>query len=70
MIKTGFPDMNYFVRAGWVIALAFVVIAIPSIIQNGGIRPMKDYLKAASPKMKWWGVLLLLSLILLHIVFH
>ena len=64
-----FPDMNYFVRAGWVILIAFMALAIPTMIQNGS-RPISDYFKAADNQMTKIGWGLAASLVLLHIVFH
>lgn len=64
-----FPDMNYFVRAGWVIVIAMAILAIPAIVQNG-LKPFKTYFKFADKTIMSAGLGLLASLILLHIIFH
>jgi len=63
-----YPDMNYFVRAMWVILIAFAEVAIPSLIKNG-VKPVSEFTEAASPRMAQWGWLLLVSLGILHGVF-
>ncbi|MEO0873779.1 MAG: hypothetical protein AAFY48_04150, partial [Bacteroidota bacterium] len=63
-----FPDMNYFVRAGWVIVVAFTVVAIPSAAR--GFTPLKQLFQYDSPRIGQIGLGLLASLILLHIIFH
>ncbi|MFK7932427.1 MAG: SLC5 family protein [Saprospiraceae bacterium] len=63
-----YPDMNYFVRAGWVILVAFGLLAIPTVIKTGW-RPLGDYLKASSVEIARIGVGLAVSLVILHIVF-
>lgn len=68
-MRAYFPDMNYFVRAGWVIFIGLMLLAIPTIIQNGW-KPLKSYVSYATPQMKWYGIALLLSLIGLHYLFH
>ncbi len=62
------PDMPYLFRAFWVILLALMVVAIPTIIQNGW-RDSKDYIKFATPTLKAVGLALLASLVLSHIIF-
>ena len=63
-----FPDMNYFVRAMWVILIGFGTIAIPTTFQKG-LPPASSFLKAASPDLARIGMGLLLSLGVLHLVF-
>lgn len=65
-LKANFPEMNYFVRALWVILAGLAVVGIPSLILNGGRFPVKF----ADKSMMWSGLLLLLSLIGLHVIFH
>ena len=62
-----FPEMNYFVRAMWVILIGFAIIWFGS--RTGFV---KDKLKAepASPMLAKAGIGMLLSLIALHIIFH
>jgi len=68
-LENFFPDMNYFVRAGWVIFLGFMVIGLPALFQNGW-RSWGDIYQSASPRLTKIGLLLLLSLAILHVVFH
>jgi len=68
IFKGAFPEMNYFVRAMWVILVAFGTISIPTVLQNG-LKPANEFLKAASPDLAKIGVGLLLSLGVLHFVF-
>ncbi|MEM9920075.1 MAG: sodium/solute symporter [Bacteroidota bacterium] len=63
------PEMNYFVRAGWVIAIAFSLLAIPSVLLNG-FRKSSSFFESASPQISRIGLGLLLSLGILHLVFH
>ncbi|MEL6850523.1 MAG: sodium/solute symporter [Bacteroidota bacterium] len=63
-----FPDMNYFVRAMWVILIAFAVIAAGSA--HKGWMPRKDLLEFESKEILQVGLGMLLSLIALHIIFH
>lgn len=63
-----FPDMNYFVRAGWVIAIAFGIVLLGA--WKGGWTPWSKLIQADSRDIRQVGLGLLASLILLHIVFH
>ncbi len=76
-----FPDMNYFVRAMWVIIIGFLLIAIPTGLnlirepsmdshQKAGFKSLKDIFVFASPLVMWAGIGLILSLVVLHFVFH
>ena len=62
-----FPEMNYFVRAFWVIftGLLFALLGNQSQLVSIG-----SLFKAASSKHKFWGIMLIISLLLLHLVFH
>lgn len=64
-----FPGMNYFVRAMWVILIAFLISAIPASFKSGWL-PLKDIFRSDSYEMKQLGWGLLASLAVLHIVFH
>ncbi len=68
MIIKFFPDMNYFVRAGWVIVIALLVVILASI--ESGFKSGKEILQGFSPKINRVGLLLLGSLLLLHFIFH
>ncbi len=62
------PDMNYFVRAMWVILFALALIVIPSLFGEGA-KSRKELFHSASPNMSRWGWALLTSLGLLHLLF-
>ena len=63
-----FPEMNYFVRAMWVILVAFIISAISGFV-NGWKNP-KDILQSDSKEIKWFGIGLFLALVMLHVIFH
>jgi len=63
-----FPEMNYFVRAFWVILLALIFVILLSA--NGGIRKWKELIQYDDPKILKAGVVLLTSLVLLHVLFY
>ncbi len=63
-----FPSMNYFVRAMWVVIIAFL-IAYLGAFKYGWKRP-SEFLEADSVIVKRIGIGLLLSLVLLHWLFH
>ena len=62
------PEMNYFVRAGWVILIAFSIILMASI--KGGLTPMKNLWYSHDSQLKHFGLGMAMSLIFLHIIFH
>ncbi|MEM7297192.1 MAG: hypothetical protein AAF391_02875, partial [Bacteroidota bacterium] len=68
LIITYFPDMNYFVRAMWVILIAFGISAFGSI-GTGGWRKFRELIQYDSPEIGKIGLGLLLSLISLHVIF-
>lgn len=63
-----FPEMNYFVRAGWVILIAFSALAIMS--HSEGWKRWKELIQYDSKEIAQIGLGLLISLVLLHIIFH
>lgn len=63
-----FPDMNYFVRAGCVIVVAFAILAIFG--SRNQWTKWKDLVRSDSPRITQIGLGLLASLVILHIVFH
>lgn len=69
LIISLFPEMNYFVRAMWVILVAFSISALPATF-GGGWLPIKDEFKSTSSGIRQFGWGLLGSLLLLHIIFH
>ena len=62
-----FPYMNYFVRAMWIILIGFILIYLFS--KTNFTAPMELF-KSGSKKITRIGFLMLLSLIILHIIFH
>ena len=62
-----FPEMNYFVRAFWVI-FSGISIAILGNIEK--FNRLGKIVSSASLKNQRLGILLLISLILIHILFH
>ena len=67
IFKNFTPDMNYFVRAGWVIMIAFLLLTIGSDFY---FKKRKDLFKSSSSAATQFGWGLLISLILLHYIFH
>lgn len=63
-----FPNMNYFVRAFWVIIGGLSIITLSS--WSGGFKNWKELFKSDGKSIGIYGWLLLASLLLLHIVFH
>ncbi len=64
-----FPDMNYFVRAMWVILIAFTLLALGSL-NNGGWKSLRDIVQAETKDIRLIGFGLAASLAVLHIIFH
>ena len=67
--KYAFPEMNYFVRAGWVMLIALLGTSIPTIIRNG-LKSPSEFINFATPQLKYYGYGLLASMFLIHWVFH
>ena len=67
IIMNVFPDMNYFVRAGWVILIAFAIVAVPVI--PGGWKSLKDLIVFDDRRVGLVGFCLAVSLGVLHLVF-
>ncbi len=63
-----FPEMNYFVRAMWVILIAMGGAMIASA--KNGFRSLEQLIQYDSPRILQFGGLLLLSLVAIHIVFQ
>lgn len=63
-----FPDMNYFVRAMWVIIIALGFVMIASA--RNGFRPWRDLIQSDSLQVSRLGAVLLVSLVLVHVVFR
>ena len=63
-----FPEMNYFVRAMWVILIAFGISALGAI-GTGGWKKISTLIQYDSPEIGKAGLGLLLSLIIMHYLF-
>ncbi len=66
VFKDYYPDMNYFVRAGCVISIALMVSLVFGF--QGGYR--KSLFFSESRAVAITGIILFLSLVLLHFIFH
>lgn len=69
LIISFFPEMNYFVRAMWVILTAFALTAIPASFGKGWFS-RKEIFQSSSRQITQLGWGLLGSLALLHLLFH
>jgi len=67
-LKFAFPEMNYFVRAMWVILCGLSIIGIPSIWKTG-LKGAGSYLEFSNDKVRWFGWGLLGLMFLLHFIF-
>ena len=67
ILKFIFPDMNYFVRAMWVILISFFMI---KLFSKTKFKSIKSLIHSESNQIKKLGLGMLISLILLHIIFH
>ena len=61
------PEMNYFVRAFWVIIIGLFITIIGSM---GKLNSLLSLFQPADKYSRNWGWALAITLILLHIVFH
>ena len=68
MLKHYFPGMNYFVRAGWVITIAFAILAVLSA--RGGWNRWRDLVQYEDRSVWQVGLGLAASLLVVHAVFH
>ena len=62
-----FPEMNYFVRAFWVI---FIGLSITIAGSKGNLNSILGLFEPANRLTRNWGWLLAISLLLLHLIFH
>ena len=67
LLQFALPEMNYFVRAFWVIIIG-LGLAIGS--SRGRLHSFQSLFQPAHERVKWWGWALALSLVLLHLIFH
>lgn len=63
-----FPDMNYFVRAMWVILIAMTFVM--TLSAKGGFKKWNELIQYDSPTILKLGGVLLASLVLAHIIFQ
>lgn len=63
-----FPNMNYFVRAFWVIITGLAIVSVLS--WNGGFANLKNMFLSSNASTSKFAWILLVSLVLIHIVFH
>ena len=63
-----FPEMNYFVRAMWVILIAFTFLSMASAKE--GFKKWGDLFKIENKGIGQIGLGLAASLVILHIIFH
>ncbi|NRB65502.1 MAG: sodium/solute symporter [Saprospiraceae bacterium] len=68
LFKAQFPEMNYFVRAMWVILLGGSIVWIPAIV-NRGWRKWSDLFVPANTKTQQYGYCLLALMVIIHIIF-
>ena len=61
------PEMNYFVRAFWVI---FSGLSIAILSSKGQLNGLVSLFQPANEQSKRWGWALAASLLLLHLIFH
>ena len=67
IFKSFFPEMNYFVRAMWIILIGFILIVVFSKTR---FQDPRVFFQTASKQISGLGLGMLISLILLHLVFH
>ncbi len=63
-----FPDMNYFVRAFFVIMSGLITVILISI--SGGLSTWKDLFVSDGKKIEWYGWALMALLVFVHVIFH
>ena len=64
-----FPEMNYMVRAMWVIMIGLAFIFLLQE-KPGHLRPGREILLSSDNQIKQWAWGLLISLAMLHFIFH
>ncbi|MCP4699052.1 MAG: sodium/solute symporter [Gammaproteobacteria bacterium] len=69
-LKYFFPEMNYFNRSTVVILMTTLIVAIPAWMRSGWHYKWKEMVTVSRPAIGRLGVLLLLSLIAVHVLFH
>ena len=67
IFKNFVPDMNYFVRAFWVIIIGLIIAILSS---RGKMNSIKSLFYFNSSRERNLAILLVLSLLLVHLIFH
>jgi len=67
IFKSFFPEMNYFVRAMWIILIGFILIVVFSKTR---FKDPRVFFQTASKQITGLGLGMLITLIILHLVFH
>lgn len=62
--------MNYFVRTTWVIVICTTIIAVPTIVKNGIRLPGDKLFHSSNRGVLHFGIILAISLLAVHIIFH
>lgn len=70
LVGVALPDMNYLVRVSWVIGIAFAFVAVPTMVINGWRIPLRQLVEKPDKAVARFGLALLASLILTHVLFH
>ena len=70
ILKGLLPEMNYFNRSTIVIILTSLMVAIPTWVTSGYQHSWKELITVSDPKVGRLAIVLLLSLIVCHILFH
>lgn len=69
IFKYFLPEMNYFVRAGWVIVIAFSIVSMSTLRATRWTR-WDELFHYDSKIIRQFGLGLLASLVILHLLFH
>ncbi len=69
-LKGLLPEMNYFNRSTIVIISTSLMVAIPTWVTSGYQHSWKELITVSDPKVGKLAIVLLLSLIACHILFH
>jgi SSS family solute:Na+ symporter len=70
MLKYLFPDMNYFNRSTIVIAASSLIVAIPTWLRSRVQHSKKELITVSDSRVGRLAIVLLLSLVGCHIIFH
>jgi len=70
IFQTALSEINYFVRTSWVIVIGFLIIAVPTVVKNGFRLPSDKFIEVSHKSVLYFGIILALSLIVAHIIFH